>query len=645
MARPVVLGAIVGVLAVLLLSLSGPMVLTNSATSHSLGAQPSVSPAVAPSPNPFFTDMAASVALGGPNLTSTWASASPNASSFALDPEYSCPAPGGSMWVPDFGGNRLLEFKPPFASGESASVVLGQSTFAGTQGNTTATGLYGPGACTTDAHGDLWVTDWYNSRVLEYVPPFTTGMAASLVLGQATFVAGAPGTSATTLADPVGLAFDPQGDLWVADSSNNRVVEYVPPFSDGMHASLVLGQTNFTSRAAGLTAANLSYPIDLVVSDGVLWVADYSNDRVVGFSAPFSTGEGATYLLGQSSFAGSGATGPGAFVDADSVAVDVRGDLWVADSGGNRVVEFLPPFSLFENASLAIGQTSLTATTFGLTATTLHYPLGAFVAPNGALWVTDGQNGRVLEYVPSIYHVTFAAAGLPATTNLTVLVGGTASSGPGPNLTVSEVNGSYAWSVPVIPGYALSPTSGNVTVNGHSVTVVLTVTRVTYTVTFSALGLPAMTNWTVTLGGVTHNSSTNASISFTEANGTYLFSAATVAGYNVTPTHGSVVVRGASQDVAVGFSLIPSSAGGGSSSPFSTTVTVLLIVVAAVAGLVVGLLVGLLLGRRRKGGAAAPAAPWAPPMGSPGSPPAGGPTQLPPPPPPGPDAPPPGATG
>jgi NHL repeat len=52
---------------------------------------------------------------------------------------------------------------------------------------------------------------------------FTNGGAATIVLGQSSFT---PGTTATTLNVPFGLAFDSSGNLWVADHYNNRVLKY-----------------------------------------------------------------------------------------------------------------------------------------------------------------------------------------------------------------------------------------------------------------------------------------------------------------------------------------------------------------------------------------------------------------------------------
>lgn len=632
MKPPTRLGVVFALVAVVLLSTGAPLGTSHDARVAVAGSG-SVAPLVPPAPNPFFTGMAASVGLGVYNLTSRGSGTPLNASRFAPGPEDSCSnANGSDVWVPDFGGSRLLEFKAPFTTGEDASLVIGQSTFSGSLGNTTATGLRNPAACAFDSHGNLWLSDFDNARVLEYVPPFATGMAASLVLGQPTFTTGTPLTTATGLGSPLGLTFDAQGDLWVTDGGNNRVLEYVPPFSSGMAASVVLGQATFVTGTTAMTATNLSYPDDVAYASGVLWVADYSNQRVVGFGAPFSSGEGATYLLGQSSFIHAGAVGAAALIDPTGVKVDSRGDLWVSDIIGNRVVEFLPPFTVFETPAVAIGQTSLTTTTSGDTATTLTYPDGVFVSATGALWVTDWGNDRVLEYVPSNYTVRFVATGLPATSNLAVTLGGTTRSAPGPSVSFTEQNGSYPWNVSPISGYKLSPASGTGVVNGANLTIPLTVTQVSYTVTFNALGIPATTSWAVTLGGVTHSSPSNGSISFTTANGTFLFSVANVPGYNATPKSGSVVVNGTGTSVGVAF-LTNSSSGGGSSSGFSTGVGLLLIVVA----LVVGLMVGLLIGRRRKGGTTTPAA-WTPPP-SPGSPPA------PPPPPPPSGGPPPGAMG
>ena len=116
----------------------------------------------------------------------------------------------------------MLEFKPPFATGMAASVVLGQADFthgAANQGGAVAANtMNGPGGEAFDGSGNLWVADYTNSRVLEFVPPFTTNMSASLVLGQLDFTHGQPNQgganpTSATLSFPYQVSFDSSGRL------------------------------------------------------------------------------------------------------------------------------------------------------------------------------------------------------------------------------------------------------------------------------------------------------------------------------------------------------------------------------------------------------------------------------------------------
>src|SRR5262249_50077965 len=146
----------------------------------------------------------------------------------------------------------------------------------------------GPLGIAFDNNGNLWMTDTGNHRVLEFKPPFSNGMEASLVIGQPDFTSNtSPNPTASSLWFPYGIAFDSHGNVFVGDDGNCRVLEYQPPFSNGMSASLVLGQMNFTTNICvsfpnpptqnGLANA-YGMRFD---SAGNLWVADYGNSRVL----------------------------------------------------------------------------------------------------------------------------------------------------------------------------------------------------------------------------------------------------------------------------------------------------------------------------------------------------------------------------
>ena len=446
---------------------------------------PGPTPAIAPL-NAFATGMAASLVLGAPDFTTTWTG--PNASAFAADPMMAAMDNHGDVWVADTSGNRVMEFAPPFTKGEAASVFLGQSDSTGSAPGTSAKNLSDAAGLTLDSHGDLWVSDLGNNRVLEFVPPFHTGMAASLVLGQTEFSGNAAGTSAVNLSEPWGLSFDPLGDLWLADTANDRVLEYFPPFSTGMSASLVIGQSDFSGNLGGTLDTNLSGPIGVTFADNILWVADQQNNRVVGYYAPFSTGEAAFYLLGQSAFGVISSTGEASLTLPNDVAVDSLGNVWVSGGTQNRVLEFPAPYNTFEDPIVAIGQNTLTGVLPGTTATNLTIPVGVFFDPSGNLWVTDTFNNRILEYIPPHFAVTVSDTGLPGGTSWTAAVDGQGETGIG-SLQFSEDNGTHILTVPPVPGFRPKVPILDFSVNAAATP--LTVTFVPATPNPFSSGIPA----------------------------------------------------------------------------------------------------------------------------------------------------------
>ena len=105
-----------------------------------------------------------------------------------------------------------------------------------------------------DSAGRLYVADQENSRVLQFTSPYATNMQASKVFGQADFTNGQCNKGSqvgpATLCGPYTVGTDGSGNFYVADTSNNRVLQYTPPLATNMQASKVIGQTDFISREA-----------------------------------------------------------------------------------------------------------------------------------------------------------------------------------------------------------------------------------------------------------------------------------------------------------------------------------------------------------------------------------------------------------
>jgi sugar lactone lactonase YvrE len=277
--------------------------------------------------------------LGQPDFNSNGSSSSATGMSYPYGVTVD---PSGNVWVGDYNNNRVLRFSNPIENGQAADLVLGQTNFGSHGFDCTNSLMNGPETISFDSSGNAWVNDYGNSRILKFVPPFTSGMDASLVLGQEDFDHGAGATAQDRLYEPEGMFIDSSNNIWVVDSSNNRILKFVPPFANGMDASIVIGQPGFDTSDDICVSTGTSYPCGASVDDlGNVWVADYGNNRVLKFSAPISSGMAASLVLGQKDFTSSGnKCSDENMSNPYDVVLDLSGNVWVADAGNNRVLKF-----------------------------------------------------------------------------------------------------------------------------------------------------------------------------------------------------------------------------------------------------------------------------------------------------------------
>ncbi|HYL38316.1 MAG TPA: hypothetical protein VEV17_20530 [Bryobacteraceae bacterium] len=233
------------------------------------------------------------------------------------------------LYVADTLNNRVLAWQNAFgfSKGDPASMVIGQRDLLTTApqgpGAGLSTGLFHPVAVATDASGNLYVSDAGNNRILRYPAPFAQSgdiLQVDLVLGQPDLNSRAPNhsqsaPSARTLAFATssgifraGLAFDSQGNLWVSDPANNRVLRFpAGALQSGAAnqpaADLVLGQPDFVSNVLPPNIDRskknfLSAPSGLAFDPkGRLFVADGAS-RVAVYFPPFAAGQLSSRLLG-----------------------------------------------------------------------------------------------------------------------------------------------------------------------------------------------------------------------------------------------------------------------------------------------------------------------------------------------------------
>ncbi len=297
-------------------------------------------------------------------------------------------------------------------SGAAAEAVLGQTNFTDNTGTCTAAGMNSPGGIAIDSAGTLWVADSGGSRVLRFAnaAALGNGTAASGVLGQPglTTCDAAAAPTASTIAAPSDVAIDSAGRLWVADVGGNRVLRFdqAATKTDGAAADGVLGQSTFATGDAGTTQSTFRQPLGVAVdAGGTLWVSDTNNSRILRFAnaAAKANGASADGVLGQSSFTGATpSTGAGRLSYPALIAVEpASGRLWVVDPGNSRVLRFDNAAGKANGAAAdgVLGQATFAGAGAGTSATTLTSPFGVgYDAALDVVWIADAGNSRALRF-------------------------------------------------------------------------------------------------------------------------------------------------------------------------------------------------------------------------------------------------------
>lgn len=363
------------------------------------------------------------------------------------------------VFVGDGDGDRILRYAnaSSLVNGAPAEAVFGADSFSDGDGGNTQTRFLDPNALCLDRFGRLWVADPQNNRVLCFEAAAFRGdlPAADLVFGQPNFTTTTSGVTASKMSFPNGVWVDSNDNLWVADSSNNRVLKFstISNKSSGASADSVIGQANFTTGTAGSGNTGLQFPNSVhVSSSGTLYVSCENAHRVMAFNnaAGLGTNPPASFVYGQPDFAttSSGLTDSklnsptGCFVTPDD-------SLWVTDSSNNRLLRF-SSISTKANGAAAdgvIGQADFVTGTSGVSSQAFAFPRGtAFVDATGSLWIADRNNNRVLRFAPDTQKPTLTVtSNVPSsTTKAKLTVKGTASDNSSVSKVQFQVNGGTA---------------------------------------------------------------------------------------------------------------------------------------------------------------------------------------------------------
>jgi uncharacterized protein (TIGR03437 family) len=305
--------------------------------------------------------------------------------------------PGGAPFAQ--AGNRL--FGQTLFDANGPNLLEGREFFLiGTSGGI----IYRGGGMALDGNR-MYIADTLNHRVLGYrdVRSVQLGLPADLVIGQVSLDRSIPNSpsgrinspSANGLLLPHSVAVDSNGDLWVADSGNGRVLRYPRPFDaqGPIQPNLVLGQPNFVLTITDPTSRNMSFPVGLAFTNGGnLLVSDLIHNRVLYFIKPaggdFTNFQAAANVFGQPDFSSTFASNAqNRLRNPRGIAVDVDDRLYVADAANNRL-------QIYDRVPLAGPDPSPALTVGGL-----NNPTGVAADPRTAeIWVANTGTNQAIRF-------------------------------------------------------------------------------------------------------------------------------------------------------------------------------------------------------------------------------------------------------
>lgn len=228
----------------------------------------------------------------------------------------------------------------------------------------------------------------------------TANQAAAVVIGQPDFDSASESDPTKEFGAPYGRPLVLDGVLYLPDYGNQRVMGYMGmPTTNGAAADFVLGKQDFDDTASPVDAAGFKGPQTVAEYQGKLYVIDYSFNRILVFDPPpVTSGAAAAHVIGQPDFYSSGSgTSSTRFRSPESMFITQDGKLLVADSGNDRVLIWnAVPTTVDTPADLVLGQPDMDSDVSAPTAAnTMEYPVDVW-SDGERVVVVDPGNNRVL---------------------------------------------------------------------------------------------------------------------------------------------------------------------------------------------------------------------------------------------------------
>ncbi len=276
------------------------------------------------------------------------------------------------------------------------TVVAGNSRagFSGDGGPAVSAQLNAPRGIAIDKAGDIFIADSGNNRVREVTPDGIINTFAGSGLpnpgGLGSYGDGGPAVNAL-LRLPAGVALDNSGDLFIADTGDNLIRKVTP---DGVINSVAGdGYPSYYGDGGPATQAELYNPQDVAVdSSGNIYIADTTN----AYIRKVTTDGAINAIAGSGSIGSTGDGGPATKASLNApmaLALDSSGDIYFVENGDSKIREIDTKGNI--NTVAGTGTAGFAGDGGKATSAQFNSPTGIALDSSGNMYIADSLNERI----------------------------------------------------------------------------------------------------------------------------------------------------------------------------------------------------------------------------------------------------------